>query len=650
MNPKTSAPAGTWPSNITATSLASSSVRLGQPQLFEGVCYWPEGRPEEKGRTTLLASSSAGTTRELTPAPYDVRSRVHEYGGAAYTVTSAGVFFVNAKDQGVYCAHRDQVKKIYQHDDWRFADLIYDPEGNRLIGIGEHHVPSEDSSQSTEPRNVLCLIDLKTADMIELANDTDFVASPALSSTGQLVWLSWNHPDMPWDQTTLNSATLAADSSLHNQQMLADGSALFQPQFGPDGQLYVVSDHNNWWNVYRVDQASKNQLTPITSFEAECGMPMWIFGMSTYGFADDRTLLCAAVADGLWSVYQVDLASLHVHPLSDWPYTAIEQLVVSDGALVALAASATATDAIVHRKLSSGEMTIFKSASAATFDETLVSVAQPVRFATSDGDEAYGFYYAPVNPTHELPKNTAPPLIVCVHGGPTTACGNGLNPRYQFWTSRGFAILDVNYRGSTGFGRDYRHSLRGQWGIYDVQDCVHGAQHLVEQGLANENQLFIMGGSAGGYTVLSALAYTDAFHGGISLYGIGDLKLLLDDTHKFEARYTDSLVGPWDEALYQARSPLYAAADIKVPVLFFQGTEDRVVPPNQAQTMVDALDAQEIPTACIMLEGEGHGFRRSESIVTWHESALIFYCQLMGETPPELKTTLQLLHQDRLQS
>ncbi|MFK8029158.1 MAG: prolyl oligopeptidase family serine peptidase [Gammaproteobacteria bacterium] len=636
---KKQAAAGTWNSPLTAESLASAGIRLAQPCIEGTNTYWLEGRPTERGRSVLVVCDKEGNQRDLTPAPWDVRSRVHEYGGSAYLVSHGHVFFVNAKDQGIYRIDGDTINKVFQHDQLRFANLALDPVRQRLVAVAEHHEIKE------EPENLLVSINLQSGALTTLHSGADFYSSPTFNSDcSRIAFLSWMHPHMPWNETTLHTADIDDQHKLHALSIVSEGSAAFLPKFGPDDQLYFVNDRKNWWNLYV--RGETGVVKPLTQIEGELGMPHWIFGMSTFGFSDDNTIVAACTRHGLWQLISVDIHSGTTSNIEPWEYTAIEHLAVNKDGVVCHAASPTLIDSIIRVDLSEGKSRVVRKASDFSLPDDMISSATPVTFGEAE-TTAYGFHYAPQNSQHELPGEDKPPLIVLVHGGPTAATGNGLNPRIQFWTTRGFAVLDVNYRGSTGFGRDFRHSLNGQWGVFDVEDCVNGAQHLIDEGKVHPDQIYIMGGSAGGYTVLGALTFTDFFAGGISLYGIGDLALLMQDTHKFEARYTDTLVAPYDEALYKARSPLFAADQIRVPVLFFQGTDDKMVPPNQAETMVQALRENEVPVGYVLFDGEGHGFRREDSIITLMNTSLQFFSRIMGHSlPPD--ATLKLYNSDKL--
>lgn len=644
------APAGCWQSPITASSLAKASLRLGQPKVHGKDTFWLEGRPKEQGRSVLVRCDADGNCTDLNAAPFDIRSRVHEYGGGAYTLHEDHVYFVNAKDQGIYrlpinSGGRGKAKCIYAHDNLRFADLLVDETRERIIAVAERH--HGDDEQHAEPQNMLCGVSLQDETCKVIEQGSDFYSSPSLSPCGnKFAFLSWNHPDMPWDATRLHVGAYHEATGAFDTRIVREGESIFQPTFGPDGRLYFASDCDNWWNLYAIDD--DYNVTQITQEQAEFGMPQWVFDMSTFGFVNARTIVSARTANGEWDLCKIDVIDKTCQQITHWPYTSIENFSASQDGCVALCSGATQESCIVRFNSEEQSLKKLQSASSVKIPSDYISVAQSIAFPSANNEQAYGFYYPPCNPEYHLPDGQLPPLIVNVHGGPTTANPAGLNPRFQFWTSRGFAILDVNYRGSTGYGRDYRQKLKGLWGVADVQDCEHGVRHLVEQQKVDGRRVFIMGSSAGGYTVLAALAFTNTFNAGISLYGIGDLEILVHDTHKFEARYTDSLVGPFDKALYHRRSPLYHADQIKAPTLFFQGTEDKVVPPNQAEQMVAALKQNGVPTAYVSMEGEGHGFRRSDSIETLLNNSLEFLCRVMGEKLPDPPPKLTIYNDKNL--
>jgi len=464
-----------------------------------------------------------------------------------------------------------------------------------------------------------------------LVSGSDFYAAPRISPDGRfLAWLSWNHPNMPWDRTELWLAEIAPDGSLGNSQQLAGGvsESILQPEWSGDGRLYFVSDRSNWWNLYRWSGQACETLCPM---EAEFGSPLWVFGLSNYAFDTVDRLICTYSQEGVSYLASLDTRSRQLNPIS-LPYTEIAGLQAHDGRVVFQASSATEPAAIVQLTLASGQLEVLRRASSFPLDPDNFSVPQAIKFPTEHGLNAYGFFYQPTNKNYTAPAHQRPPLLVKSHGGPTAATSTAFNLKIQYWTSRGFAVLDVNYGGSTGYGREYRDRLKGQWGIVDVDDCVNGARYLVASDLVDGDRLVIAGGSAGGFTTLSALTFRDVFKAGASYYGVSDLEALATDTHKFEARYLDSLIGPYPERkdLYVERSPIHFSDRLNCPVIFFQGDQDQIVPPNQAEMMVNALRQKGLPVAYVLYEGEQHGFRKAENIKRTLDGEFYFYAQVFG--------------------
>jgi dipeptidyl aminopeptidase/acylaminoacyl peptidase len=518
---------------------------------------------------------------------------------------------------------------------WRYADCVVDRPRNRLIGV------REDYFRDGEPRNEVVAIDLATGDATVLANGHDFYSNPRLSPSGdQLCWLQWDHPNMPCDGTTLCRAIIAPDGQLAAPTAIAGGpdESVYCPQWSPDGIVHFASDRTSWWNLYRLREGTTEALWPLA---AEFALPHWNFGTATFGF-DGEDIVCIYGRPGAWRLARIPAAGGQPH-IFQLPFSEFGNVRVGDGRALLVAASPTEPAALVEISLATGEATVLRQPSELTIAPSLVSLPQAIAFPT-DGGTAHGFYYAPHNPDFVGPSDERPPLIVISHGGPTSSASTAFSPHIQFWTSRGFAVLDVNYGGSTGYGRAYRARLNGAWGVRDVADCVNGARYLVARGDVDGMRLVIRGGSAGGYTTLCALAFHDVFRAGASHYGIGDLEALARDTHKFEARYLDRLVGPYPERrdLYIARSPIHHVDKLSCPMIFFQGLEDRVVPPAQAETMVAALRAKAIPVAYVSFAGEQHGFRRAENIQRALEAELYFYGRVLGFTPADDLTPLPI--------
>ncbi len=612
-------PCGSWTSGLDAEMVAAASVRLAEPLRRGHRTWWLEGRPSEGGRSVLVCRIDGEPGRDLVPDPFSVRSRIHEYGGGAWTVDGERAWFVNNSDQSVYVVEPAGIRRICGFPDTSFADLHRDTQRDRLIAVAEH------SAAGGEPTASLVAIS-DDGDCRELVSGADFYASPAISPDGRaLAWLEWDHPNMPWDGTWLWLAEFDSGGGLAPGKYLAGSrdESVFQPTWSPDGDLYFVSDAREWWNLWRRAGAGVEQ---VTDFEGEMGLPQWVFGQRTYAFASTGRAVAAVTARGFWQLHSVELAGGFASPL-ETGLTSIEHVSADAESVVVLGASSTRPPRILRIGPDGAEE--LARAGDDVLEAGSVSVPTAVRFATSDGGTAHGLYYPPVNPAFRAMTGELPPLLVKCHGGPTGATNPGLDLKIQFWTSRGFAVLDVNYRGSTGYGRSYRRSLYGRWGLADVEDCVAGANHICELGLADPDRLLISGGSAGGFTVLCALAFADIFVAGASYYGIGDLESLFATTHKFESRYDHHLLGS-DPAAVRDRSPLWHADRVTCPVIFFQGALDKVVPPDQSRAMHEALAGRGLATAYVEFPDEAHGFRRSASIVRALNAELAFYARVLG--------------------
>ncbi len=638
------APYGSWKSPITSELIVAGSIGLGSVVLDGDDVYWIEGRPAEAGRNVIVQRTPDGQITEVTPAPFNSRTRVHEYGGGAFTVKKGTIYFSNFADQRLYQQTvGSQPQPLTPKAKECYADGVVDTLRGRLICVREDH-----SDGSKEPLNSLVSISLQkndnageiTPDVQVIASGNDFYSSPCISSdNSQLAWLSWNHPYMPWDGTQLWVANIEEDGSLGEAQLVAGGfdESIFQPEWSPTGVLYFVSDRTGWWNLYRWQpSAPGGEVEPLWEMAAEFGLPQWVFGMSTYGFESENRLICTYSQDGISYLGSLNLQTKQLE-IIETPFTSISSLQVTRGKAVFIAGSATEPTAVVQLDLATGDMILLQQSTKLEISPGYLSKPQAIAFPTEGGLTAYGFFYPPQNQDYQAPTGEKPPLLVKSHGGPTAATSSTLSLKIQYWTSRGFAFLDVNYGGSTGYGREYRERLKGNWGIVDVDDCVNGAKYLAEQGLVDGERLAIAGGSAGGYTTLAALTFRDVFKAGASYYGVSDLEALAKDTHKFESRYLDGLIGPYPERqdIYEARSPIHFTDKLSCPVIFFQGLEDKVVPPNQAEMMVKALKAKGLPVAYVAYEGEQHGFRRAENIKRTLDGEFYFYSRIFGFEPAE---------------
>ena len=632
-------PYGSWTSPVTTDLIVAGTVGLSVPRWYAGVLYCVESRPQEGGRNVIVAWTAEGGKRDILPAPFNARSRVHEYGGDAWLLHGEHAYFVNFQDQQVYrlpltgSAEPEQLTRL---EGCRFANGTVDETRGRLIYVVEDH------RADGEAENYIAAVSLSDGAMTPLARGYDFCSSPALNADGtELAWITWDHPNMPWDETMLRAARLDEAGMLQEERLVAGGTragkqvSVQQPQFSPNGILHYVSDESGWWNLH-----AEGRVDSLAPMAAEFGEPPWGFGIRTYVFDDDQTIRAIYLKDNVSHQVLVNRSTLDRRevPVAGTSFAGLSQ---HEGKQALLVASPTAFPEIILADPQSGDTLVTVQVSTTVdVDPDVYSIPEAIAFPTADGEDAYGFFYPPHNPARSAGTGEKPPLIVMFHGGPTGATSNILSLRTQYWTTRGFAVLDVNYRGSTGYGRDYRDKLLSQWGVADVEDAVAGVNYLVDEGRVDSKRLAIRGGSAGGYTTLAALTFTDAFSAGASYYGISDLAALAADTHKFESRYLDRLVGRWpeDKAIYDARSPIHHTDQLGAACIFLQGLEDKVVPPNQAEMMVDVLKGKGLPVAYVPFEGEQHGFRMAANIKRSLELEYFFYARVFGfETADEIE-------------
>jgi dipeptidyl aminopeptidase/acylaminoacyl peptidase len=626
------APYGTWTSPVTVELMTGAAIGLSALAVDGSDLYWLESRPSEAGRTALCRRGRDGIVSDVTPPPIDVGSRVHEYGGGAYAVAAGAIVFSERADGSVWLIEGESApRRIETPDGCRYADFEFDLPRRRVIAIREDHR----DRPPTDPKAAIVALPLYAGSETILFEGPDFLSSPRLSPDGlALAWIAWEHPEMPWDATRLYIAAVAQDGSLEAPKMLIgeEPQSIVQPRWAADGTLHFSSDCSGWWNVYAWRDGKVLPLAPI---EAEIGGAHWVFAQRSYGFLPDGRIIAAVVQDGIRSGVVIDagqitpLAFGQVHECP-WPL---------DSGLAYIATPPTEPPAIVVQpdwEKRQSPIVVRRGAPSVLPPET-ISVGEPICFPTDEGN-AYAFFYLPKNTDYAGPPEELPPLVVLSHGGPTSMVSNGFTLGVQWWTSRGFAVVDVNYGGSTGYGRSYRRRLDGCWGLVDVMDCIAAASHLVERGRVDAARLVIRGGSAGGFTTLAALTSSGPFKSGASLYGVADLKLLASDTHKFESRYLDRLIGPLPETemLYIERSPIHHLDRISCPIIFFQGLDDKTVPPNQAETMVEAMAARGLPVAYYAFEGEGHGFRKAATLRRVLELELDFYGRVFGFTVPGL--------------
>ncbi len=646
---KTIARFGSWASPFPIERLTDRVVFLSEPKANDGVRWWLEGRPDEGGRQSLIRRNRDGSMIRLTPEGFNARSRVHEYGGAA-TLISGDLVVVSDFTTGrlFRVAAPGELVAITPERAWRFADAIHDAARNRLIAIREEH-DAEIVASHGEWLNDLVSIDLATGDVQALAGGADFYAAPRLSPDGAtLAWTEWHHPNLPWDGVELRVAPVSATGALGESTVLA-GSAhdwVSQPRWSPDGILHFTAEPGDWANLFRV---VAGHIEPVCPMDAEFASPEWQFGNHTYDFLEGGEILAVARSEGRDRLLRIDPdGSSHV---IDLPFTEIGSMAI-DGDRAILRAASPAEPTAIAEVTIDGRIEILRRATPFIPDPADVSMPRHVEFPTVGDRTAFGNFYAPTSQRFEGPAGELPPLIVTSHGGPTSGAFSGFATGFQLFTSRGYAVLDVDYGGSTGFGKAYRKRLEGQWGIVDVDDCVAGASWLAGQGLVDGRRMAIRGGSASGFTTLAALAFRDPFRAGTTYFGIGDLRAFVKDTHKFESRYLESLVGPWPDTKqrYLDRSPSLHAEQITAPVLVQQGAEDHVVPASEAERIVDALFERHVPHAYLLYPGEDHGFRGKDAIIRSFGAELSFYAQVFGFEPADDIERLEIQFLDEMKA
>ena len=618
---------GSWETPITANRVASESTGLSGISVTDQGIFWLESRPSEDGKTVLVRLGSNGDKLDVTPPEFDVRSRVYEYGGAPYIVAGEKVYFTNFGDQRVYELPFGEEPEPITPKGYRYADFSLDEQRNNIWAVCEDH-----SNGSTLPENYIVSISPTRHERGDVVvSGEDFYSSPRLSPNGSKVaWISWNHPNMPWDGTRLHEGRLDENGRITDSRVLAGSNreSVVQPKWSPDGDLYFISDRTGWWNIYCWKDG---KAVSVTGKEAEFTVPRWQFGISSYDFPSRSELVVSYTQEGRWYLGEVNRegGKINEYRIND---TQISSVKAKGNEVWFIGGGPKTPRGIRKYDRAGGSAETFKLSTSLEVSDGFLSVPDKINFKSGDGDKVHGFYYEPRNENYRGPDSEKPPLIVISHGGPTSSTSDDLSPEIQFWTSRGFAVLDVNYRGSTGFGRDYRESLKGNWGVVDVKDCSSGALYLTEEGEVDGGKLIIRGGSAGGYTTLAALTFDDVFDAGASYYGVSDPGRLTEGTHKFESHYLDGLIGPYTEnkGLYRKRSPIEHVDQLSCPVIFFQGLEDRVVLPSQAEKMYDTLRERGIATAYLAFEGEQHGFKKEESIKRALESELFFYSRIFG--------------------
>jgi dipeptidyl aminopeptidase/acylaminoacyl peptidase len=621
---------GSWKSPITADRIVAESITLGRIVLDGPDTYWAELRPSEEGRNIIVKRTPDGATCDVTPELFSVGTRVHEYGARGYIVAGGVVYFSDFNDQRL---HRhppgEEPSPITPEGDLRYAGMIVDRVRKRIICVREDHTADE-----AEPINTLVSIDINGREEAQiLVSGGDFYAYPRISHDGAaLAWLTWNHPNMPWDGTELWMAYFNQDGSLAEPVFISGGvdESVAEPGWSPDGVLYFVSDRSGWSNLYRWHQG---RVERVLEMKAEFTKPFSISGYAAYGFESESSLICSYCERGIWHLARLNVVAGSLEPLPV-PYSEMgpADLKVAGGRVVFEAGSPLTPMSLLELDLATEKLTILQMETTPDIDTGYLSAPQPIEFPTEKEETAHAFWYPPKNQDFVAPEGEKPPLLVTCHGGPTGAASLTLDLWTQYWTSRGIGVLDVNYGGSTGYGRDYRERLIGEWGVVDVDDAINGALYLVNSGDVDESRLAITGGSAGGYTALAAMTFRDLFKAGASHFGVSDLEALLVDIHKFDTHSLDGLVGPYPlfRRRYMERSPINYAEQLTCPVIFFQGLEDTIVPANQSEMMFEVLKGHGVPTAYIAFEGEYHGLSQAENIKRSLEAELYFYSQVFG--------------------
>ena len=636
---------GRWPSIFTPEEITSNSKSFEEIALDGDDIYWLESRPSEQGRGVIVRWSSALGAIDITPKEFNVRSSVHEYGGAAYIVSNRKIYFINHSDQTIYIQDQDEITPVplISKQGLRFCGFIDCTNG--LIAIAEQHPidnKTSNSNQSELVKNFLVFIDYATASMHTIAAGKDFYAYPVLSPNQKYIaWISWQHPNMPWNMTELWIGEWDTNKIINSRKVAGNLESILEPKFSSKNELYFVSDRNNWWNIYRLSDVSEvlanktttnckeSDILHVCNLAAEFTTPAWIHGMSNWGFYKQH-ILASYIQNGENYLGSIDLITGKITRI-ELAGVSYSQLQVADKYAVFIQGEATSFDKIIKLCLNTFTSKVLACAKNIDINPENISIAQSIEYNSVNARKAKALLYLPANQHYQGLDNTLPPLIVKIHGGPTAMSNKKFDPRIQFWTSRGFALVDVNYGGSTGYGREYRDLLNNNWGVVDKEDCEQAALFLVNQQLVDRHKLLIRGSSAGGYTALSALTFGDVFAGGASYYGVSDLNALAQDTHKFEAHYLDKLIGKYPDAkaVYNARSPINSADTLSAPVIFFQGEKDQVVPINQAQLMVDSLKSKGICCKLVVYQGEQHGFRKAENIQDALAQELDFYLKFV---------------------
>jgi dipeptidyl aminopeptidase/acylaminoacyl peptidase len=651
---------GSWESPIKSAELSAGTLRLGQTQYDNDDLYWIEGRPTDGGKQILVRRDKHGTITDVSPRGFNVRTLVNEYGGAPYLVRNGKIFCSNYSDQVVYQINSDANAPVDERripltpeGEYHFTDFEYDSNRHRLIFVCEDH-----SDPTKQPVTTINVVDTakpgekETRQKMQvIVSGNDFYSNPRLSPDGKLLaWISWDHPNMPWDGTALWMAEVSENGTLSKHRKIAgaDDEAVMQPVWSPYGDLLFISDRLGWWNIYALPNPTKN-LNPVALFDknSDFATPQWVFGLSNYCFTGDRTLVATFFERGKWQLVLLQLDALTKTKnttILPAELTEIGYLTTNGTHVAMVAGSPTQQSSVMDLKLDSLSFETVKASNSSPVALKYTSIPKAIEFPSERNLIANAYFYPPHNEDYVAPEGELPPLLLTVHGGPTSASSNAFDSEIQYWTSRGFAVMDVNYAGSSNYGRQYRQRLTLNWGLVDLEDCQNAARYAARQGWVDPKRMAITGGSAGGYTALCALTFSDVFAAGSSHYGVSNLETLLQDTHKFESRYLDRIVGPYPayKQVYQNRSPINNVEKLSRPIIFFQGLEDKVVPPSQTETMVAAMRERKIPFSYLSYEGEGHGFRRAENIRRTIDAEFLFYSKIFGFQPAETLEAIEI--------
>jgi len=647
MRNKKQSPYGSWESAITPEKIIEGGLKFNEVRIDNNDIYFLEGRPSESGRSAILKHNSDGTTSDIIPDNFNSRNAVHEYGGGSFVARERVVFFTNWEDQLIYKVFEDKIIPITESSvipmGIRYADLTLSNDGKWIFCIRETH------NEGKEAKNELVAVSTTSSDTVVLASGRDFYSSPRPNPTSnQICWLEWDHPNMPWDGNELCIGDF--ESKNISNKLIIDGSknvSIVQPEWTDDGKLVYISDESDWWNL---KQYSDQKKSDILSEETDHGGPAWQFGFRTFFIYDDCIFLKGSSKDKNKGLIRKISLSGEILDEIEVKHTSISDLSFCGGNAVYVGSSPTSNTEVCSLNLNTKNLNILKESNPNQIDNDEISIPEAISFDTTSNDIAYAYFYKPINKNFEGSKEEKPPLLVISHGGPTGATSNALNLSIQFWTNRGFAVVDVNYRGSAGYGRKFRDALKGNWGIYDTDDCIAAVDFLSKQGLVDSLRVAIKGGSAGGYTTINALTFHNRFAVGATYYGIADLSVFIDDTHKFESRYLDSLIGkyPEEKEKYYNRSAINFTDQLSCPMIIFQGTEDKIVPPSQAEIMAEGLRDKKIPFALILYEGEQHGFRQSKNIKSSLESELYFYSKVLNFEAFDNLEEINIENSDRL--